>query len=120
MSQLFMRLCAVFLCIISINATAANIDISHITGKWSIETSCKSNFVLTNNRQVVGKNIIGTWETRGELIELNIASKTGGERYAQVLLTPVSKKRLQVLSVYFPFQQWDWPQKKHQLLKKCR
>ncbi len=92
----------------------------HITGKWSIENSCRSSIVLTKNKQVVGQDIIGTWELRGDLLELNISSKKGGEQYAQVLITPISKRKMKILSVQFPFQSWDWPQKKHSIIKKCR
>ncbi len=92
----------------------------HITGKWSIEKSCRSNIVLTKNKQIVGKEIIGTWDFKGDLLELNIASKKGKEQYVQVLITPISKRKMKILSVQFPFQPWDWPQKKHSIIKKCR
>lgn len=117
----YIRILTITLLSLSLNTVVqAKVNHNYITGKWSIENSCNSHLVLTKNKQIVGKEIIGTWDLQGDLLEFNIASKSGKEQYAQVLLTPISKRKMKILSVQFPFEPWSWPQKKHNVIKKCR
>lgn len=91
-----------------------------VVGKWSTEKSCQHSLTLTQNHQISGKNVIGTWEARKDFLELNIAQKKGAKfEFVQVLTTKPSGQKMRILQIVYPEHDFPWPQKINDTLHKC-
>lgn len=105
---------------IAITACVGSKTSHPIAGKWSQNKSCKQALTLTQNHQISGKNIIGTWEARKDFLELNIAQKKGGEfEFVQVLTTKPAQQKMKILQIVYPEHSFAWPQKINDNLYKC-